>query len=134
MGTISEWFNRGFASIKRGKLSRGQYAERLAEKYLKQHGLKLKNRNFFTKAGEIDLVMADGDSWIFVEVRYKSSDEWANPAESITPQKQRKIIKAAQYYLQKFDKSGKKPCRFDVILMSGDLNSPQIEWLEHAFY
>lgn len=134
MGTISKWLHRAFDSVSSGQLNRGQSAERHAERFLRNKGLKLLHRNYTTKAGEIDLVMIDENEWVFIEVRYKRSDDWANPAESITPQKQRKIIKAAQHYLLKFDKQNNKACRFDVILMSGELYSPRIEWIQHAFY
>lgn len=134
MGTISQWLNRAINAVKTKNQNTGQTAERQAEQFLRGKGLKILHRNYLTKVGEIDLVMADGVEWVFVEVRYKRSDDWADPAESITTQKQRKIIKAAQHYLLKFDKSGNKACRFDVILMSGELNSPQIEWIQHAFY
>lgn len=134
MGKISKWLNRTFKSINPKNKGRGQTAEWLAEKYLKKHGLILRHRNYSTKSGEIDLVMSDGTEWVFVEVRYKHSQDWASPAESITSTKQRKVIKAAQHYLQKFDRKGEKGCRFDAILMSGDLHSPQIEWIKQAFY
>ena len=134
MGTVSQWLNRTINALKVKNQTRGSSAEQKAEKYLLNKGLKRLHRNFLTKGGEIDLVMSHDEDWVFVEVRYKQSDDWADPAESITLQKQRKIIKAAQQYLLKFDKTGKRSCRFDVILMSGDINSPQIEWIQHAFY
>ncbi|MEZ5470541.1 MAG: YraN family protein [Marinicella sp.] len=134
MGTISQWLNRAINTLILRKVNRGDFAERKAEKFLYSKGLKILHRNFLTKGGEIDLVMSDGNEWVFIEVRYKQSDEWTDPAESITKQKQQKIIKTAQQYLLKFDQAGKRTCRFDVILMSGDINSPQIEWIQHAFY
>lgn len=134
MGTISKWLHRAINSVNSRHQNRGQSAERQAARFLCDKGLKLLHKNYTTKAGEIDLVMVDGTEWVFVEVRYKHSDDWANPAESITKQKQRRIIKAAQHYLLKHDQQGNKACRFDVILMSGEINSPQIEWIQHAFY
>lgn len=134
MGAVSEWFHRAIGAVKNKQPNRGQTAERMAERYLRRKGLKLLERNYRTKAGEIDLIMQHADDWVFVEVRYKHSDDWVSPAESITVQKQRKVIKAAQQYLLKHDKQGQKSGRFDVILMSGDLKSPDIEWLQHAFY
>ncbi len=134
MGSISKWLYHTFESLKTSQVNRGQSAERQAEQFLRSKGLRLLHRNYRTKAGEIDLIMADDQEWVFVEVRYKHSDDWADPAESITQQKQRKIIKAAQQYLLQYDKAGNKACRFDVILMSGEINSPQIEWIQHAFY
>lgn len=134
MGTVSQWFNQIINSLKYKVPNRGRIAEGKAEKYLLKHGLKLLTRNYQTKAGEIDLIMSDKEQLVFVEVRYKQNDAWASSAESVTLQKQRKIIMAAKYYLQKYDAHGHKTCRFDVVAMSGELEFPEIEWLQHAFY
>jgi len=134
VGRISQWWHRLFVQLKQGSQSRGQQAEYLAERYLKRQGLLLIERNYQTKGGEIDLIMRDKSVLVFVEVRYKSSSDWASPVESITLNKQQKIIKAAKQYLQQHDKHGKQSCRFDVVAMAGELNDPQIEWLPHAFY
>ena len=134
MGTISQWFNQILKSLKFRVLNRGQLAEFKAERYLLKQGLKLLHRNFQTKAGEIDLIMSDKSEWVFIEVRYKHHDAWASAAESVTLEKQRKIIKAAKHYLQKHDPLGRNACRFDVIAMTGELETPKIEWLRHAFY
>ncbi len=134
MGTVSQWINQFVKSINRKHITRGQSAERKAEKYLLGQGLKLLARNYQTKAGEIDLIMSDQGDWVFIEVRYKESSDWASSAESVTWQKQRKVIKAAKYYLSQYDVLGHQACRFDVIAMSGALKTPKIEWLKHAFY
>ncbi|TDR20820.1 YraN family protein [Marinicella litoralis] len=134
MGTISQWFNQIYQSLIPRVTNRGQIAEHKAEHFLLKQGLTLLVRNYQTKAGEIDLIMSHQQALVFVEVRYKSNTEWAHPAESVTVQKQRKIIKAAKHYLLKHDPTGRKACRFDVIAMSGELESPKINWLQHAFY
>jgi len=134
VGAVSQWFNQILKSLKVNAANRGQVAEFKAEKYLIKKGLKLLARNYQTKAGEIDLIMLDKDQLVFIEVRYKQNDAWASSVESVTIQKQRKIIKAAKYYLQKHEGLSRKACRFDVIAMSGELESAQIEWFQHAFY
>ncbi|MGJ8662210.1 MAG: YraN family protein [Marinicella sp.] len=141
MGTIQQWFSRCFATIKLryyankfGHPLQGFEAEKLASLYLQKSGLKLLENNFLTKAGEIDLVMQEGSCLVFIEVKYRASDAWANAAEAVTRQKQLKIIKAAKYYLQKKHASVQVECRFDVIAIDKQTNDININWLPHAFY
>ncbi len=107
----------------------GSEAEHIAAIYLQQKGLKLLERNYQSRYGEIDLVMQDGKTLVFVEVRLRSSAGFGGAAMSITPSKQQKIIRTAEQYLQQH---GSRSCRFDVILMrkpSEDL----VEWIPNAF-
>lgn len=103
----------------------GNNGEDLALSYLENNGLKLVVRNFHSRFGEIDLIMQDHDTTIFVEVkkRQKGID---NAIESISYSKQKKLIKAAQYYLSKIGCEGN--CRFDAIAIDGD---NQILWLKN---
>lgn len=103
----------------------GQAAEDTALAYLKQHGLALIHKNFISRFGEIDLIMRDNDTLVFVEVR-KRHTGIRDAIESITNAKQRKLVKSAQYYLLKtgFDVA----CRFDAVLLD---NSQRIEWLKN---
>lgn len=134
MGTISQWFHRTVGALRLKTANIGGRAENLAERYLNQNGLKSVARNYLTKSGEIDLIMRDQETLVFVEVRYKKSMDWASPAESVTVAKQQKIIRAAKYYLMQHDKHNKLACRFDVVAMTGDLKQAKIDWLPHAFY
>ncbi len=114
----------------------GIAAEQLAATFLMQHGLKLITQNYHCRFGEIDLVMQDGKTLVFVEVKLRSSNQFGGAAASITPQKQQKMILTAQHYLQT-QKLGDVPCRFDVILMqSANLAATDlkhIEWIRNAF-
>ena len=114
----------------------GIAAEQLAATFLMQHGLKLITQNYHCRFGEIDLVMQDGKTLVFVEVKLRSSNQFGGAAASITPQKQKKMILTAQHYLQT-QKLGDVPCRFDVILMqSANLAATDlkhIEWIRNAF-
>lgn len=105
----------------------GDDAERAAERYLMTHGLSLVERNFRTRFGEIDLIMRDGDSLVFVEVRLRKNDDFGGAAASIGAHKQRRIVAAAQQYIAAL--RSPPPCRFDAVLMMGT----QIEWLKDAF-
>ena len=120
------------------KLSRhlldGRNAETIAKKYLCKKGLKLIEKNFTTKSGEIDLVMADGKTIVFVEVRYRQNTRFGLPEETVTLSKQRKIIKAAEYYLLQHRLSGECECRFDIVAIHGTISKPDINWITDAFY
>ncbi len=115
----------------------GQKNERLAERFLKQKGLKLIERNYRCRAGEIDLIMADGDSLVFVEVRFRKHKKYGSASESVNLRKQQKLIKAAQYYLLAHFHSHEPACRFDVVAIDGNqtpkLSQNPIEWLPNAF-
>jgi putative endonuclease len=77
----------------------GQSAESRAEAFLKTHGLKRVTRNWRCRFGEIDLVMQDGATLVFVEVRLRSRSDFGGAAASVTPAKQKKLLAAARQYL-----------------------------------
>lgn len=106
----------------------GRDKERLAERFLIARGLRLIARNHRCRVGEIDLVMRDGDTLVFVEVRYRRSTRHGTPAESVGPRKQRRLALAAAHYLQRHPTM--LPCRFDLISMTG---TDDIQWVKHAF-
>lgn len=97
--------------------------------YLEHAGLKLVTRNYRCPQGEIDLVMNDHDTLVFVEVRYRRSNAFGTPAETVDRRKQARLQAAASHYLltQRADRA----CRFDVIAVSG--RDARIEWLRDAF-
>jgi len=108
----------------------GQAAEDAACTFLQTQGLSLLQKNFRCSCGEIDLIMQDRDELIFVEVRLRHHSGHGNSLESINQQKQRKIIKAALFYLQKKKLFDKVFCRFDVIGL--DTNQ-KLSWVKNAF-
>ena len=112
----------------------GDYWERVALKYLLQNNLKKVQRNFNCKAGEVDLIMLDDDTLVFVEVKYRKSSDWVTALEAVTKSKQRKIIKAAQLFLLKNKNYKEWNCRFDVVSIQGEKQNPEINWIENAFY
>ncbi|HEY8353692.1 MAG TPA: YraN family protein [Methylophilaceae bacterium] len=109
--------------------NRGTEAESAAAEYLQQKGLKLLERNHVSRYGEIDLIMQDGKTLVFVEVRLRSSSGFGGAAMSITPVKQKRIMRTAEQYLQRH---GNHACRFDVVLMSR-ADGSDIEWIRNAF-
>ena len=110
----------------------GRQAERIAKRYLKNQGLQFIEANFHSRMGEIDLIMRDLDTMIFVEVRYRKSTVYGSPLETITPSKQNKIRLTAESYLGKHNLNN-IDCRFDTIGLSGLIASPTIEWIKNAF-
>ena len=101
---------------------------------LQKQGLKLLDQNYHGKYGELDLIMQDTDSIVFVEVRYRNKTSFGTPAESITYQKQQKIIKTALYYLQRHPEWQDAAARFDVIGITSGNNQAEVEWIQNAFY
>jgi putative endonuclease len=111
----------------------GQLAEQLACDYLTQKGLCLIAKNYRSYRGEIDLIMKDKNTLAFIEVRYRKNNLFGGALESINWHKQQRIISAAQQYLMRFRLADKWPCRFDVVIISGNLKYPDIEWIIQAF-
>ena len=117
------------AVIVKSRQQRGAEAEALAAKFLEKQGLKVIERNFRVKGGEIDLICRDRNMVVFVEVRLRASQRFGGAVASITAQKQHRLIVAARHWLLA---NGDVPCRFDCILL-GQLDTTSIEWLRGAF-
>lgn len=89
------------------------------------------NANY--RVGELDLVMLDGDTLVFVEVRYRRSGEYGGGAASIDRGKRRKLVRAAEVFLLRNPRFADAPCRFDVVEASGDPEAPELNWMRDAF-
>jgi len=120
----------------------GETAEQDACLFLIKNKLKLVSKNYRCKFGEIDLIMLDKQSLVFVEVRYRKNNQFGSGAESITSSKQRKLIKTASYYLQQNPQASQYAARFDVVSMSPEItsnnpsnpeNETKIDWIKDAF-
>lgn len=110
---------------------RGREAETRAWQFLQTRGLRLLQRNYRSRRGEIDLVLQDRDSLVFVEVRCRRRARFGTGAESVDRRKQSKLLACAQHYLQSYPEQARQPCRFDVISLDGPRGS--IEWIRNAF-
>jgi putative endonuclease len=108
------------------KQVQGQAGEDQALAHLQKNGHCLVERNFRCKGGEIDLVMREGGTLVFVEVRKRAGNAYGGAAASVTPRKQRRLIIAAQVYLQRYRMP--PACRFDVVAIDGTV----IDWLKNA--
>ncbi|MCB1828205.1 MAG: YraN family protein [Coxiellaceae bacterium] len=100
--------------------AKGEQKEQRAARYLQQQGLTLIESNFLCKMGEIDLIMQEGKTLVFVEVRYRQSNHYGSALESIDRNKQRKLHKTATYYLQQHNILNKVDCRFDAVCFEDD--------------
>ncbi len=107
----------------------GQDAEKRAESFLKGKGLLFVDKNVRFPFGEIDLIMKDGDTLVFTEVRFRKTAQFGLAVETVSRQKQKKLYRAANAYLQKNRQLGDMPCRFDVVALTG----VACEWIQNAF-
>lgn len=107
----------------------GQQAEDAATLFLQHQGLLIIDRNFLCKGGEIDIIAQHKKSLVFVEVRFRKSASYGGSAASVSRSKQKKIIHAAQLYLQSHTKYERYTCRFDVIALTPN----DLQWMQHAF-
>lgn len=104
----------------------GDAAEDRALHYLQAQGLRLVERNFRCKGGEIDLIVQEGATLVFVEVRKRADDAYGDAAASITARKQARVLHAAQVFLQRYREP--PPCRIDVVTVDG----AKLRWLRNA--
>jgi putative endonuclease len=112
--------------------SLGKDGEDWAVKYLKSNGFKILDKNFRCQIGEIDIVAKDKNTIVFVEVKTRKTDEFAEPFESVGKRKQAKIRDLAEYYLQEKDYSDCE-IRFDVLSIVSDGSDKKIEHITNAF-
>ncbi|PLR41221.1 YraN family protein [Chimaeribacter californicus] len=117
-------------NIRPGTRHTGTAYEQQARRYLEQAGLRFEAANVTVRGGELDLIMRDRETWVFVEVRYRRNAAFGGAAASITRQKRRRLLHAAGVWLAlrqaSFDTT---PCRFDVLAITGE----SLEWLPNAF-
>ncbi|MDO0946303.1 YraN family protein [Chromohalobacter israelensis] len=110
---------------------RGLEMERRAADWLASHGLSLVDANQHARRGEIDLIMRDGDTLVFIEVRHRRDARHGHPFETVTAAKQRRLIGAARFYLHRNGLSC--ACRFDVVGVTGTPPHLSFEWIRSAF-
>ena len=116
-------------------LRKGLRFEDLARSYLGEQGLHLVESNYRCRFGEIDLIMRDADSLCFIEVRFRKTLSFGGASASITPAKQRRIIKASLFYLSKHRQLLQQALRFDALLIQQQTNgSLDFNWIQNAFY
>ena len=117
----------------RTNLSRGREAEDRACRYLQEQGLTLTERNYRSPYGEIDLIMRERDSLVFVEVRYRARGDFGSAAETVDVRKQARLRSTAEHYRQNTPRASKKACRFDIVAITGDGEDSDFRWLRNVF-
>jgi len=110
----------------------GNKAELAAQNFLKEKGYTIIASNFRCKTGEIDIIAYDKNYIAFIEVKYRKSLKNGMPREAVNYKKQNKIIRTAGYYLM-IKNIYNKDCRFDVVELYGDIDSPKINLIKNAF-
>ncbi|MCI9681884.1 MAG: YraN family protein [Lachnospiraceae bacterium] len=95
------------------------YEERAAE-HLRDLGYRILERNFRCRLGEIDLIAEEAGVLVFLEVKYRKSSQFGNPAEAVTPAKQKTICRVADFYRMSRGISESRSCRFDVAAIMGE--------------
>jgi len=113
--------------------ARGAAVEAAARAMLIRAGLRDVAANANYRFGELDLVMLDGATLVFVEVRYRRDARFGGGAASVDVHKRRKLVQAASAFLAHHPKHANSPCRFDVVEGDGDPAAPRLNWLKDAF-
>lgn len=109
----------------------GQHYEQLAAQFLIKQGLTLVAQNVQARVGELDLIMKEGKTLVFVEVKYRQNQHHGHAAESVTPQKQQRLIKTAYYWMQRHNLLDcHSDFRFDIIAIHQQ--GQDIHWLKNA--
>lgn len=121
--------NKNAKSLSVNKRQMGTSYELKAEDYLREKGYKILETNFRNRSGEIDIIAKDGEYFCFVEVKYRTTNDYGSPLEAVDFRKQNQIRKVAMYYLMKNKLSEWTPCRFDVIAFEGE----KMTHVENAF-
>jgi putative endonuclease len=124
-GQVMRWWNKADRN-NRTTQELGHDAEQVALYYLNGQGLVHIESNFRRPFGEIDLVMQEHGTLVFVEVRSRSNDEFGGAAASVTKTKLHRMSMIGQVYLQRFQVS--PPCRYDVVA----IDDGKIEWIKNV--
>lgn len=110
----------------------GREGEHVAEQFLRKKGYKVVERNYRCAAGELDLIVLDRRVVVFVEVKTRSGKGFGSPLEAVEFHKQRRMIRAAQFFLSA-NKLHQRDARFDVVGISWSGREPVVEHIENAF-
>lgn len=110
----------------------GSQGETIARRFLQRRGLRIVDRNWRTRSGEIDLICRDRDTLVFVEVKARSGSAFGQPYEAVGPQKQARLRRLAEEYIAEHA-LGDCPVRFDVLSVRFDSKPDGVEHIEGAF-
>lgn len=114
---------------KQNKRRIGAQAEQQIRKYLSEQGYTILEMNYRCRQGEVDIIARHGKYYVFIEVKYRSSAQYGAPEEAVGTSKQRRISRAALYYLYSHQLPESTPVRFDVAAIAGH----EIRYIPNAF-
>lgn len=127
-------WNKGKQPLEPSKTEIGRFSEQLAEQYLIEQGLIPVTKNYHSRQGEVDIIMLDKQTYVFIEVKYRKNNTFGGAISAIPQSKQNKIKQCITFYLHQAGLNEyNTPCRIDVVTLVGEINSPQITWLKNAF-
>lgn len=109
-------------------LELGVWGELAAARYLRARGLRVIDRHYQRKWGEIDLICRDSDTWVFVEVKTRSRQSEPRAIDAVHRSKRQRFFRAASSYLREH-RLDHQPVRFDIVTLEGN----EIEWIQDAF-
>tara|TARA_R100001163_G_C5059084_1_gene195737 strand:- start:380 stop:781 length:402 start_codon:yes stop_codon:yes gene_type:complete len=112
---------------------KGLYYEKLALEFLRRHGLRLQQKNYHCRLGEIDLILLDAQVLVFAEVRFRARNDFGTGFETVGRYKQQKLIRCAQFYLLEKKLYEKCDLRFDILSISRNQEEAEIHWIKNAF-
>jgi len=115
-----------------GRRRLGWWGETLALWWLRAKGMRLVARNWRCSLGELDLVMRDGETLVFVEVKTRTSHNAGLPEEAVGSGKRERLYRLAQAFLAS-QRCGQVPCRFDVVAVSFAGPLPRLRHIPAAF-
>ena len=114
-------------------LNNGQRAEQLAQQFLQSNGLKLIQTNVRYKFGEIDLVMQEQNTIVFVEVKYRKHQHYGGALESLGAAQTRRLKRSASAWLQRYDPALQRPSRFDLVAITAGFSVSDCVWIKNIF-
>ncbi len=114
---------------------KGSHYEQLAEQFLQKKGLKSVESNYSCRGGELDLIMRDGETLCFVEVKYRKNNAFGGTAYSVSAAKQNKIVRCALHYIARNPRYQQAAYRFDVVFIQADKwdSTEEFDWIKAAF-
>lgn len=117
----------------KSKVDLGKAGEEIARRFLKRGGLRILGRNYACPGGELDIICCDKDSVVFVEVKTRTDDATSDPEANVTPAKQKRIERAAEFWLNHHGWP-ERAYRFDVIsVILPDGEEPRVRHIREAF-
>ncbi|CAH9063436.1 hypothetical protein PSECIP111951_03251 [Pseudoalteromonas holothuriae] len=120
-----------FKGLFKSSKDKGNHYEQLAKAYLINQGLVFIQKNYYCPFGEIDLIMQDANSWVFVEVKYRQSKHFGGALSALSHTKQQRLRRSIYHYLSA-QQLHNAPLRVDFVAIEGQ-NPPNIQWIKNVF-